>query len=119
MGSKAFEAIKAGLEDALAHLQGKKTGGRLRRVYVPDIDVAAVRARLGLSQGDFAAAFGVSVATVRNWEQGRRRPDGPGRVLLAVVDREPEAVLRALDMPRREPKVVTRGRAAGFRRKAG
>jgi len=119
MGSKAFEAIKAGLGDALAHLEGKKTGGRLRRVYVPDIDVAAMRARLGLSQGDFAAAFGVSVATVRNWEQGRRRPDGPARVLLAVVDREPEAVLRALDMPRRDSKTAPGPRATGVRRKAG
>jgi putative transcriptional regulator len=117
--SKAFEAIKAGLEDALAHLEGKKTGGRLRRVYVPNIDVAATRARLGLSQGDFAAAFGVSAATVRNWEQGRRRPDGPARVLLAVVDREPEAVLRALEMPRREPKTAPRSGVRGARRRVG
>jgi putative transcriptional regulator len=119
MGSKAFKAIKAGLEDALAHLEGKKTGGRIRRVYVPNIDVAAMRARLELSQGDFAAAFGVSAATVRNWEQGRRRPEGPARVLLAVVDREPEAVLRALDMPRRGAKAARRARVASGKRRVG
>ena len=96
MGSKAFEAIKAGLDDAIAHLEGRKTAGRLRRVYVPDVDVAAMRAWLRLSQGDFAAAFGVRVATVRNWEQGRRRPEGPARVLLRVIDRAPKTVLQAL-----------------------
>src|SRR5262249_12099412 len=96
MSRKAFEAIQAGLEDAVALARGDKRRGRERRVSVPDIDVAATRAKLGLSQGDFAAAFGVSVGTVRNWEQGRRRPEGPARVLLAVIDKDPKTVLDAL-----------------------
>ncbi|MBI3695349.1 MAG: helix-turn-helix domain-containing protein [Acidobacteria bacterium] len=49
-----------------------------------------------MSQGAFAARFGISPATLRNWEQGRRLPEGPARVLLAIIDREPEAVQRAL-----------------------
>jgi putative transcriptional regulator len=67
------------------------------RVHVPtEIDVRAIRARLGLSQNGFARRFGISPANLRNWEQGIRAPDGPARVLLTIIDREPEAVERAL-----------------------
>ena len=59
-------------------------------------DVAALRRRLKLSQAEFATRFGFSVATVRNWEQGRVLADGPARVLLAVIASEPQAVIRAL-----------------------
>lgn len=55
-----------------------------------------MRAKLGLSQADFAAAFGVSLGTVRNWEQGRRHPEGPARALLVVIDKSPKAVMGAL-----------------------
>jgi putative transcriptional regulator len=61
------------------------------------VDPLIVRRRLGMSQAAFAAMFGVSVWTLRNWEQGRRRPDGPARALLRVIDREPEAARRALE----------------------
>jgi len=101
MGSKAYEAIATGLRDAIAYARGDKSKGRLHRVYVPDIDVERTRGRLGLSQVDFAAAFGVSVATVRNWEQGRRRPHGPARVLLVVIEKAPGVVLDAIGMKRR------------------
>lgn len=60
-------------------------------------DVAALRNRMKLSQAQFAARFGFSVATVRNWEQGRVLADGPARILLAVIAEEPQAVIRALD----------------------
>jgi putative transcriptional regulator len=96
MSRKAFEAIKAGLEDAIAYAQGDRTRGRERRVRVPDVDVGAVRAKLGLSQQDFAIAFGVSLGTVRNWEQGRRRPEGPARVLLTVINKAPKTVMDAI-----------------------
>jgi putative transcriptional regulator len=59
-------------------------------------DVRALRRRLGLSQKQFAARFGFSVETVRNYEQGHRRPAGPARVLLKVIASEPDAVTRAL-----------------------
>ena len=95
--SKMYERIRAGLEDVLAHAEGRPSGVVVRRVAVAD--VAAIRHRLGLSQEKFARVFGVSVGTLRGWEQGRRAPDGTARVLLTVIDREPEAVLRALGIP--------------------
>lgn len=60
------------------------------------VDVAAIRARLGLSQQQFADQFGFSVGSVRNWEQGIRRREGAARVLLKVIERNPQAVLGAL-----------------------
>jgi putative transcriptional regulator len=68
-----------------------------RSVGVPDrVDVQAIREKLGLSQAEFARTYRFSIATVRNWEQHRREPDGAAKVLLAVIDRAPEAVRRAL-----------------------
>jgi putative transcriptional regulator len=67
------------------------------RIHVPaEVDVRRIRRRLGLSQDEFAARFGLSVATVREWEQDRRKPEGAARVLLTVIEKEPEAVTRAL-----------------------
>ncbi len=99
MGKEAFDTIMAGLGDAVAYAQGDTSRGKRHVVQVPAVDVAAARKKLGLSQDGFARAFGVSPGTVRNWEQGRRQPDGPARVLLRVIEKEPEAVLRALHIP--------------------
>jgi putative transcriptional regulator len=67
------------------------------RVHVPaEIDVRKIRKRLKLSQGEFAAKFGIPAATLRDWEQNRRKPEGAARVLLKVIKEEPEAVSRAL-----------------------
>ena len=63
--------------------------------YEPD-DIRKIRARLGLSQSEFALMIGVSVATLQNWEQGRRNPEGPARALLRIAAKNPEAVLEAL-----------------------
>ena len=60
------------------------------------VDVTSVRHKLSMTQGEFAAQFGISPATLRNWEQGRRQPEGPALVLLNIIAREPEAVRRAL-----------------------
>src|SRR5580765_8539838 len=59
-------------------------------------DIRGIRERLGKSQSDFASMIGVSVATLRNWEQGRRSPRGPARALLRIADRSPELVAEAL-----------------------
>lgn len=96
MSKKAFDTIMAGLEDALAYARGDKTRGRVRKVKVEDVDVRKLRQKLKLTQRQFAELFGVSLATLRNWEQGRRRPEGPAVVLLNVIKKEPKAVLRAL-----------------------
>jgi putative transcriptional regulator len=60
------------------------------------VDVKAVRQRLGKSQAEFARMIGVSVSTLQNWEQGRRRPEGPARALLRVAAANPRAVASAL-----------------------
>lgn len=68
------------------------------RIHVPDeIDVKAMRERLDLSQGEFAARFGFTAARIRDWEQGRSRPDGAVRAYLKVIDRIPAAVKKALE----------------------
>jgi len=95
MSNNAFDEIAQGLSEAIAHAKGEEVGGKVHDLE--PIDVAAIRARLGMSQAEFARSFGVSAATVRNWEQGRRAPRGPARVLLRVIQREPAAVRRALD----------------------
>jgi putative transcriptional regulator len=96
MSTRAFDRIKAGLDDAIAHAAGDSSRARLRAGPPQEIDVVAVRAKLGLTQAEFARLCGVSVATLRNWEQGRRRPAGPSRALLFLVDAEPRAALRAI-----------------------
>mgnify|MGYP004705263959 CR=1 FL=1 len=92
----AGSRIAASLREAVEWAEGAREGARVTKVDVPVVDVRATRLRLGLSQSAFAARFGFQAATVRNWEQGRTRPDGPARVLLAVIARHPEAVVDAL-----------------------
>jgi putative transcriptional regulator len=60
------------------------------------VNVKALRRRLGMSQAQFAATFGLELDAIRNWEQGRRRPEGAARAYLKVIEREPDAVRRAL-----------------------
>jgi len=87
----AFRRIMGGLDEALAHARGERVPGLV--VNVPDsVDVAAIRRRTGLSQAAFSARIGVALSTLRNWEQGRRTPEGPARVLLAMLDRNPRVV---------------------------
>ncbi|MBC3873572.1 helix-turn-helix domain-containing protein [Undibacterium flavidum] len=92
--TKAFEGIKQGLQEAIAHSQGKAVAARTHRPEA--IDVAQLRHSLGLTQVEFAAKFCISVGTLRHWERGDRSPHGPALALLHVVSKEPQAVLRAL-----------------------
>jgi putative transcriptional regulator len=93
----AFEKIKAGLTDVGAYLDGSgdKSG---YRIHVPArVNVKKIRTRLGLSQESFAQTYGFAgLSAVRDWEQGRRQPERSARILLKVVEKEPEAVTRAL-----------------------
>jgi putative transcriptional regulator len=77
--------------ELLNGLRELKRGEHGRIINVPD--VAAVRAKTGLSQGKFADLLGVSVRTLQDWEQGRRTPSGAARTLLLVADRNPQALL--------------------------
>ena len=95
--TRAFDSIKQGLNEAIAHAtsKGSKTVGM--KVYHPQaVDVSSLRERLSLTQEQFAARFGFSVATLRHWERGDRSPSGASLVLLNVIDRNPAAVLQAL-----------------------
>jgi putative transcriptional regulator len=84
----------ASAKQALAFAEGKDNGCV---VHIPnEIDAARIREKAKMSQRQFAAYFGVSVRTVQEWEQGRSIPSGPARALLMVIDREPQAVRRAL-----------------------
>jgi putative transcriptional regulator len=94
MTKHAFEKIKAGLEDAIAFAQGDQDRGAL---HVPEtIDVRSIRKGLGLSQEQFSAQYGFGLARLRDWEQGRSSPDSAARAYLIVIQREREAVDRAL-----------------------
>ena len=96
MTSDAFNSIEQGLKEALAYAQVARDGYVVHAVNVPDPQVPAIRARTGLSQAEFATFIGVKKATLLNWEQGRRKPDGPARVLLALIDKDPGIVQRVL-----------------------
>lgn len=96
MSKAAFDKIARGLREALAHVNGEKTGAVVHTFEAPELDVSEVREKTKLSQEKFAAVFGMSLGTLRGWEQRRRRPDGPARVLLTLIDRDPVAVLKTL-----------------------
>jgi putative transcriptional regulator len=85
-----------GAREALAYARGESSKGFV--AHVPDeVDVAAVRSMMGLSQEAFAQRFGFTVGAVRDWEQKRRTPERAARVLLTIIAREPDAVSRALN----------------------
>ena len=94
MKKRAFAELVASVRQA-----GRIRRGKLRPSRVTEfaaVDVKAIRRRLDKSQSEFAHMIGVSVATLQNWEQGRRRPEGPARALLKVAAENPKAVAAAL-----------------------
>lgn len=92
----AYESIMQGLNEALDYAQGKETGAIVHQIEVPTVDVAAIRASTGLSQGAFARSIGVAKGTLLNWEHGRRHPTGPAQVLLAMIAKKPSLVSELL-----------------------
>ncbi|MCU7929131.1 MAG: helix-turn-helix domain-containing protein [Candidatus Thiodiazotropha sp. (ex Dulcina madagascariensis)] len=89
--SKAFTEISAGLKDATAHAKREKSGAV---EHIPEpLNVKAIRKKTGMSQQRFCATFGISLGTLRHWEQGLRTPRGAARVLLKVVERNPKSVI--------------------------
>ena len=98
MDEKLFEELTSSIREAGAIKRGKRRPSR--SVEFADVDVQAVRAKTGLSQSQFAALLEVSPATLKNWEQGRRKPTGPARALLRIVSAKPRLALEALHADR-------------------
>ena len=92
--TNVFDSIKQGLEEAVDFSEGRKRKAVVHE-FTP-VDVKNIRAMVGMSQNEFASAFGISVSTLRHWERGDRTPNGPALVLLNVVAKAPKAVLKAL-----------------------
>ncbi|MDI9335157.1 MAG: helix-turn-helix domain-containing protein [Cytophagales bacterium] len=92
--SRAFQSIKQGLQEAVAHAQGLAPQTRIHRPRA--VDVKQLRSKVGLTQEQFAARFGFSTATLRHWERGDRNPHGPALVLLNVINHNPQVVYEAL-----------------------
>lgn len=91
MKKDLFRELLESVRQGGSILRGKSKAGRIFRLDDPN--VRAIREKYGLSQGKFAQLLGISVATLRNWEQKRRKPEGAARVLLCVAAKHPEAVL--------------------------
>ena len=90
-----FDQIMDGLNDVEAFLAGKQEGFK---AHVPqEVDVKAIRNRLGMTQAKFSNTFGFSLDAIKHWEGGRRTPEAPARTLLTVIDKNPAAVLTALN----------------------
>lgn len=84
--------------EALAHARGEKVPNVVvHQVDIETVDAKAIRKTLGLTQKDMATVLGTSVSGYRKWEQNKRTPRGATRTLLRVMEKEPEAVLRALE----------------------
>ncbi|MGA2005217.1 MAG: hypothetical protein ABSG70_17660 [Terriglobales bacterium] len=90
-----FEQMIDGLNDVEAFFAGDQEGFK---AHVPqEVDVKAIRNRLGMTQARFSNTFGFSLDAIKHWEGGRRIPEAPARTLLTVIDRNPAAVLTALN----------------------
>lgn len=92
MTKTAFDKIAAGLDDAIAYATGDASRGRI----ASPVDVKAVRLLANKTQTQFASAYHIPVATLRDWEQGRRQPDAPARALLTLIAADPLAVEKML-----------------------
>lgn len=98
--------IIKGLEQAVAHARGE-TKVRERTIHIEDsVDVRNIRKKLSLTQQEFSLQFGFSLAAVRHWEQGSRVPEMSARVLLTLIDKDPDYVRRALGMKEDEQRVA-------------
>jgi putative transcriptional regulator len=92
--TKAGESILKGAREALDYAKGAREG---YGVHIPaEVNVKAIRVNLGMTQEEFSLRFGFSLATLRQWEQGRRNPEGPARAYLTVIQNNPDMVLDAL-----------------------
>lgn len=95
MKKQLFNELIGSIKEARDIADGKKKASR--RFTVTALDIKALRQKLKLSQLQFAATIGISVATLRNWEQGRTNPEGPARVLIIAIKNDPRSVIKAIN----------------------
>jgi putative transcriptional regulator len=110
MKKALFEELLESVNEGGEILQARRPASRAFEVQPSEL--RELRERFGLTQARFSALMGISVSTLRNWEQGRRRPEGSARVLLRVVAERPDAVMEVVF------GAITKN-AAGRRRRAG
>ena len=94
MKDELFQELIESVREGGDILRGKAEPAR--KYEIPSNDIKEVRKNIGLSQQKFAELFGISVSTLRNWEQGRRKPSGSANVLLRVLQHNPKAVLESI-----------------------
>jgi len=98
MKKELFVELLESVKQGAAIMKGRAKPSR--SIEFPESEVRRIREQYGLSQDRFASLIGISVATLRNWEQGRRKPEGPARVLLRVAAKHPEAILDITKHPK-------------------
>ena len=94
MKKEMFEELLGSVRETGAILRGQRKPSR--RIVIRSSGVRAIRERTSLSQSEFAHLFGVSVKTIQNWKQDRRRPTGPAAALLRVISHEPQLAMKAI-----------------------
>jgi len=92
--SKFGKELVQSLTEAVEHARGKESAARVHVVEVPD--VRAIRGHLRMSQQEFARTYRIPLATLKNWEQGRRQPDAPAAAYLQVIAKRPREIKKAL-----------------------
>jgi putative transcriptional regulator len=95
--SEAFKRIEKSLKDAILFAEGKDVKAKVRVYNLFQVDVKRIRQNIGMTQTQFAAAFGIGLSTLRHWERGDREPKGAALVLLNMLAKEPKTVLRILN----------------------
>lgn len=96
MKEELFNQLTESIKEAGGIIKGHKKPGRT--FHISPMNIKHIRTQLHVSQNQFAHLIGVSIDTLQNWEQGRRKPKGPAKALLTVASRNPQAVLEALNI---------------------
>ena len=114
MKKQRFGRLMDSLGEVRTHVRTGRFSGRISRIDIGADDIRAVRERSGMTQQQFAAAFGTGLGTLQKWERGERRPSGAARSLLKVMRANLPAVVAALDIapPRRARRAKPQRRAA-------
>lgn len=94
MNKEMFNELLESIEQAGEIKKGQAKASRTFKIEEPD--VVSIREKYGMTQQEFSSLLGISVGTLRNWEQGRRKPQGPAKVLLRIAQKRPKAILESL-----------------------